>query len=59
MSKTTTTRSFDAVVCALDLPGIKGVLPKNFRQLDFFDKIYNLDNVPIATVQVRFDGWMM
>jgi len=58
VSKTTTTRSFDAVVCALDLPGIKGVLPKNFRQLDFFDKIYNLDNVPIATVQVRFDGWV-
>jgi len=52
------TREFDAVVCALDLPGIKGVLPPKFREMDFFDKIYNLDTVPIATVQVRFDGWV-
>jgi len=51
-------REFDAVVCALDLPGIKGVLPPAFREMDFFDKIYNLDTVPIATVQVRFDGWV-
>jgi len=51
-------RSFDAVCCALDLPGIKGLLPSNFRDMPFFDKIYNLDTVPIATVQVRFDGWV-
>ena len=44
--------------CALDLPGIKGLLPPNFRKMPFFDKIYNLDTVPIATVQVRFDGWV-
>ena len=55
---TSKTLEFDAVVCALDLPGIKGVLPKSFRQMDFFDKIYKLDTVPIATVQVRFDGWV-
>merc|ERR1719424_2273889 len=23
-----------------------------------FDNIYNLDTVPIATVQLRFDGWV-
>ena len=51
-------REFDAVVCALDLPGIKGVLPPSFRKMDFFDKIYKLDTVPIATVQVRFNGWV-
>ena len=51
-------KEFDAVIAACDVPGIKKVLPKNFRQLDFFDKIYNLDTVPIATVQVRFDGWV-
>jgi len=51
-------REFDAVVCALDLPGIKGVLPPSFRQMPFFDKIYKLSTVPIATVQVRFDGWV-
>ena len=44
---------FDTVICALDLPGIKAVLPKNFRQMDFFDKIYNLETVPIATVMVK------
>jgi zeta-carotene desaturase len=49
---------FDAVVAATDVPGIKKILPENFRKYDQFDKIYNLDCVPIATVQVRFDGWV-
>jgi zeta-carotene desaturase len=51
-------REFDVVVCALDVPGIKKVLPDNFRKYPMFDNIYNLDTVPIATVQVRFDGWV-
>jgi len=51
-------REFDTIVCATDLPGVKKVLPESFRSIDFFDKIYNLDCVPIATVQVRFDGWV-
>ena len=51
-------REFDAVVCACDLPGIKKVLPEPFRQYPAFDNIYNLDAVPIATVQLRFDGWV-
>jgi len=51
-------REFDTIVCAADLPGVKKMLPKSFRSIDFFDKIYNLDCVPIATVQVRFDGWV-
>ena len=25
---------------------------------DMFDKIYNLECVPIATVQLRFNGWV-
>lgn len=50
---------FDAVVCALDVPGIKKVLPQSFRDnFPMFDNIYQLDTVPIATVQVRFDGWV-
>jgi len=54
-----TLREFDAVVCALDVPGIKKVLPQAFRDAyPMFDNIYNLDTVPIATVQVRFDGWV-
>jgi zeta-carotene desaturase len=51
-------REFDVVIAATDVPGIKKLLPSSFRKLDFFDKIYNLDTVPIATVQVRFDGWV-
>jgi zeta-carotene desaturase len=51
-------REFDVVIAATDVPGIKKLLPESFRKYDFFDKIYNLDTVPIATVQVRFDGWV-
>jgi len=51
-------REFDTVIAATDVPGIKKLLPETFRQYEFFDKIYNLDTVPIATVQVRFDGWV-
>lgn len=51
-------REFDVVIAATDVPGIKKLLPESFRKFDFFDKIYNLDTVPIATVQVRFDGWV-
>jgi len=49
---------FDAVIAALDVPGIKKVLPESFRQYDMFNNIYNLQCVPIATIQVRFDGWV-
>lgn len=49
---------FDAYVAALDVPGIKKLLPDSFRQYPMFDNIYKLDTVPIATVMVRFDGWV-
>ncbi len=49
---------YDAVVAALDVPGIKNVLPESFRKHESFDNIYKLDCVPIATIQVRFDGWV-
>lgn len=51
-------KEYDAVVAAVDVPGIKRILPESFRKYDQFNKIYNLDCVPIATVQVRFDGWV-
>ena len=51
-------KEFDTIVAACDVPGIKKVLPESFRKYEQFDKIYNLDCVPIATVQVRFDGWV-
>eukprot|EP00746_Dinoflagellata_sp_MGD_P087302 gnl/MRDRNA2_/MRDRNA2_34642_c0_seq1.p1 gnl/MRDRNA2_/MRDRNA2_34642_c0~~gnl/MRDRNA2_/MRDRNA2_34642_c0_seq1.p1 ORF type:complete len:698 (+),score=136.18 gnl/MRDRNA2_/MRDRNA2_34642_c0_seq1:312-2096(+) len=50
--------NFDAVVAAVDVPGIKKLLPESFRKIPMFDNIYNLDCVPIATVQLRFDGWV-
>ncbi|MBD1919555.1 9,9'-di-cis-zeta-carotene desaturase [Microcoleus sp. FACHB-831] len=48
----------DAYVCACDVPGIQRVLPQAWRQWSEFDNIYKLDAVPVATVQLRFDGWV-
>jgi zeta-carotene desaturase len=48
----------DAYVCACDLPGIQRVLPQEWRKWSEFDNIYKLDAVPVATVQLRFDGWV-
>ena len=51
-------KDFDVVVGAVDVPGIKKLLPESFRKYPMFDNIYQLDCVPIATVQLRFDGWV-
>jgi len=51
-------REFDTVIAALDVPGIKKMLPKDFRKYPMFDNIYKLETVPIATVMLRFDGWV-
>lgn len=51
-------REFDAVVAATDVPGIKKLLPESFRKCKLFDNIYQLDTVQIATVQLRFNGWV-
>ena len=48
----------DAYVCACDVPGIKRLIPEEWRQWSEFDNIYQLDAVPVATVQLRFDGWV-
>ena len=48
----------DAYVCALDVPGIQRAIPEAWREQKFFDHIYELDAVPVATVQMRFDGWV-
>ena len=48
----------DAYVAACDVPGIKRLLPSDWRKWSEFDNIYNLDAVPVATVQLRFDGWV-
>lgn len=48
----------DAYVCACDIPGIQRIIPQKWRQWSEFDKIYKLEAVPVATVQLRFDGWV-
>ena len=48
----------DAYVCACDVPGIKKVIPPEWRKWSEFDNIYKLEAVPVATVQLRFDGWV-
>ncbi|MBE9046526.1 9,9'-di-cis-zeta-carotene desaturase [Pleurocapsales cyanobacterium LEGE 10410] len=48
----------DAYVCACDVPGIKKIIPSQWRKWSEFDNIYKLNAVPVATVQLRFDGWV-
>ncbi|KYC40633.1 zeta-carotene desaturase [Scytonema hofmannii PCC 7110] len=48
----------DAYVGACDVPGIQRMLPESWRKWSEFDNIYKLDAVPVATVQLRFDGWV-
>lgn len=48
----------DAYLAACDLPGIQRLLPAEWRDWKEFDNIYKLNAVPVATVQLRFDGWV-
>ncbi len=49
----------DAYVAALDVPGIKSLLPTAWRaSYPQFDAIYKLVGVPVITVQLRYDGWV-
>jgi zeta-carotene desaturase len=48
----------DVYLAACDIPGIHRLLPAAWRALPEFDRIYQLKGVPVATVQLRFDGWV-
>jgi zeta-carotene desaturase len=48
----------DAYLAACDVPGIQRLLPPEWRKIQEFDNIYKLEAVPVATVQLRFDGWV-
>ncbi len=48
----------DAYLAACDVPGIQRLLPEEWRSFKEFDNIYKLEAVPVATVQLRFDGWV-
>ena len=56
--ETQETITADAYVCATDVPGVQRLLPEAWRKWSEFDNIYKLDTVPVATVQLRFDGWV-
>jgi zeta-carotene desaturase len=53
-----TTITADVYVGAVDVPGIQRLLPPKWRKWSEFDNIYKLEAVPVATVQLRFDGWV-
>ncbi|MCP9775302.1 9,9'-di-cis-zeta-carotene desaturase [Cyanobium sp. WAJ14-Wanaka] len=48
----------DCYLAACDVPGIQRLLPEAWRQHAQFDAIYKLEAVPVATVQLRYDGWV-
>lgn len=56
--ETSETITADTYVFALDIPGIQRIIPDAWRKWSEFDNIYKLDAVPVATVQLRFDGWV-
>lgn len=56
--ETEETITADAYLAACDIPGIQRLLPQEWRSMAEFDNIYKLNAVPVATVQLRFDGWV-
>lgn len=48
----------DAYVAACDVPGIKRLIPSQWREWDLFDNLYKLVGVPVVTVQLRYNGWV-
>jgi len=48
----------DRYIAACDIPGIHRLLPQEWRQWPEFDNIFKLEAVPVATVQLRFNGWV-
>ena len=48
----------DAYLAACDVPGIQRLLPEEWRTHPEFAGIFKLDAVPVATVQLRYDGWV-
>jgi zeta-carotene desaturase len=48
----------DAYLAACDVPGIQRMIPPTWRRWPLFDNLYKLEAVPVATVQLRYDGWV-
>ncbi|KGG16821.1 Pro-zeta-carotene desaturase [Prochlorococcus sp. MIT 0602] len=48
----------DKYLAACDVPGIKKIIPQEWKIYPQFAAIDNLEAVPVATVQLRYDGWV-
>jgi zeta-carotene desaturase len=48
----------DAYLAACDVPGIQRMIPEAWRRWPLFENVYKLEAVPVATVQLRYDGWV-
>lgn len=48
----------DAYLAALDVPGIQRLVPDAWRRHSLFANLDRLEAVPVATVQLRYDGWV-
>nr|YP_002048946.1 zeta-carotene desaturase [Paulinella chromatophora]ACB42736.1 zeta-carotene desaturase [Paulinella chromatophora] len=48
----------DNYLLACDVSGIQRILPKAWRRYEQFDRIYKLESVPVATIQLRYNGWV-
>ena len=48
----------DKYLAACDVPGIQKIIPEGWKSFSEFACIDKLDAVPVATVQLRYDGWV-
>ena len=48
----------DVYLAACDVPGIQRLLPQAWRRFPMVAAIDRLEAVPVATVQLRYDGWV-
>jgi zeta-carotene desaturase len=48
----------DAYLAACDVPGIQRLVPEAWRCHSLFANLDQLEAVPVATVQLRYNGWV-
>ncbi len=48
----------DKYLAACDVPGIQKLIPEDWKSFSEFASIDKLEAVPVATVQLRYDGWV-
>ncbi len=48
----------DKYLAACDVPGIKKIIPKEWYKLKEFQGLEKLRAVAVATIQLRYDGWV-